>query len=742
MRYGAFVLSTLILSLPTLILSAGVAAAQTGFSTKTYLAVLPATSDNTKLLTADLNGDGRLDLLSYGSRSSSSTVPGNVFINKGSGVFLAPVALPGSGMLASAMIGDMNGDGFPDIVGCRNIGSGQTQAVSVIVYLNNGNGTFKALPAATGNGECNALMLGDVYHNGNLDVVTVGYTNGSYNPGGTFFPGDQNYIDVFSNDGTGSVTLKETGGGTLDDAGTSSTFTNCGAIDAVGGDFLQNGSFDLILTTNCQPLGQTLVGYAGTTFYAPESSNPSNGGAYDSFNHLQSANEIYSNGVATLDVDGEGQLDAVFLGSKNGTSGDLINAMNEGKESFTFNKLFSSTYFEGSAVADFNGDGLNDIATTYDPNINKGAPAGPSMLTILAGSGSGAFTNSQSFATGTATDLGGGVVAADFNGDGKPDLATLVYDTSAHTTSLNVYTNTQAGSSNACSAPTTPNTNIICSPAKGATLNSPVTVSAASNVTEFTLNRLYLDNESVYQTTSQQVSTPIDAATGDHTLVLVSYDSSGKAFTSSTSFTVGVATGSGCIPSSAGVSICSPTSGGTYESQITVTAGATAENGNITAMRVYIDNAAVYTISNPSASKTFEFSQALGVYSGSHHLVVVGYESTGGSVMNSLNFTVPSGPCTAPTQGTSLRICSPNETVTNSSPITVSAGAYTSTGYIAAMRIYIDNVAVALLNNPQKSPSFTINQSEPVSSGKHSLVVVAYPSTGGSASGQEIITVQ
>jgi len=726
--------------LPVLTFSAVIATAQTGFSTKTYPAVLPATTDYSQLLSVDLNGDGRPDLFAYGPRYSASTVPGDVFLNDGSGGFGAPVALPGSALLSSAMIGDMNGDGFPDIVGCTNVGTGQTQAVNVIVYLNNGNGTFKALPAVSGNGECNSLTLGDVYHNGHLDIVTAGYTNGQYGPGGTFYPGNTNYVDVFNNDGTGTVMLKATGSATLDDT-SNVDFTNCGAIDVVGGDFLNNGNFDLILTTQCQPQGQNLPGYTGTVFYVAERQDSYGNWNYDSYNHLQTAYEIYTHGQAAMNLNGNGRLDVLFLGNQNNTEGDLIEGVNDGAQSFTFNKLFTSGYFFGSAVADFNGDGRDDVSTTYD-GYASGTPYGPPMLTILAGTTTGTFTDSQDFATGPSTSYSGGLIAADLNGDGRPDMATLVYDSNSRSTSLNVYLNTQNGSSTPCSPPTTPNTNIICSPANNATLNSPVTVNAASNVTGFTINRLYLDNVSVYQTTSQQVSTPINAAAGNHHLVLVSYNSSGQAFTSSTNFTVGNPTGNGCIPSTAGVSICSPATGSTDTSPVTVTAGAMAQSGSLTAMRVYIDNVAVYTTSVPSGSKTFQFSEQLGASSGTHHLVVVGYETTGGAVTSSVNFTVASGPCTAPTSGSSLRICSPTATATNASPITVSAGANTSTGYIASMRIYIDNSAVVLIPNGQHTASFTISQQESVTAGTHSLVVVAYPSTGGSISGRETITVQ
>lgn len=727
---------TFALSLLVVSVAVPFAKAQTGFSTKTYPAVLSSANDNNHLIAADLNADGRADLVAYGSRYSQSTVPGNVFLNDGTGNFGAPMALPGSGVLAAAAIGDMNGDGYPDIVGCQNVGSGQSQSVSVVVYLNSGNGTFKALPAVTASGQCNAVALGDPFYSGHLSVITGGYLPGQYNPGGQFFPGNTSIIVVFSNDGTGALQLKETMQSNFDQPNSTSDFTNCGLVGMAGGDLQQNGGFDLLVTTNCQPSGENLPGYEGTAYYVAD--GPSSNPGYTGGTYLQSEYELYLQGQA-VDLQGTGKLDAIFLGNQNNTSGDLIVATNSGYQQFTFAKEFTSGYFEGATYADFNGDGITDLATTYDPNTNSGGSPGPPDLTILAGVQGGTYTSSQTFATGpTATSLGGGVVATDFNGDGKPDIATLVYESSNRTTSLNVYLNTQSGRSNPCSAPSSSGTNIICSPASGAGVDSPVTVNAASNITGFTLNRLYLDNQAVYQTDSQSVSTPIPASSGTHNLVLVSYDNKGNAYDYSVHFTVD----NGCIPSSAGVTICSPVNGQTYQSQITVTSGARAQTGTITAMRVYVDNTAVYTSNNPSQTTTYQFTQDVPVTPGTHNLVVVAYESTGAAETSSLTFTVPSSACTAPTDGTSIRLCSPTTGSTVTSPVTVSAGAYTSNGYIASMRIYVDNSAVALVSNNADSQAFSIDQAISVASGQHNLVVVAYPSGGGAVTSSTSITVQ
>src|SRR5205807_1251461 len=81
-------------------------------------------------LAADLNGDGRIDLIS---------LAGEVLLGNGDGTFQAPKPL---GPIGVSVVADVNSDGRPDLIGEQeNSESGPEGAV---VLLGNGDGTFQA----------------------------------------------------------------------------------------------------------------------------------------------------------------------------------------------------------------------------------------------------------------------------------------------------------------------------------------------------------------------------------------------------------------------------------------------------------------------------------------------------------------------------------------------------------------------------------------------------------------------
>ena len=121
--------------------------------------------DPRSLAVADLNGDGRADLV-IGNNSLNRPA---VLLNNGAGQF-TPVDVPSLGLAdASAVsIGKFNqSDNFPDLVVASEFGN------RVYVLINNGSGGFTLRDTLTpGNGPV-AVLAVDVDHDGDSDVVVA-----------------------------------------------------------------------------------------------------------------------------------------------------------------------------------------------------------------------------------------------------------------------------------------------------------------------------------------------------------------------------------------------------------------------------------------------------------------------------------------------------------------------------------------------------------------------------------------
>jgi len=88
-----------------------------------------------------------------------------------------------------------------------------------------------------------------------------------------------------------------------------------------------------------------------------------------------------------------------------------------------------------------------------------------------------------------------------------------------------------------CSATTTGVT--VCSPAAGSSAASPVRFTAAAKSTaRITAMRIYIDNVSVYHTTSASLDTSLAVATGSHHVVVQAWDSTGAVFKNARTITV------------------------------------------------------------------------------------------------------------------------------------------------------------------------------------------------------------
>jgi hypothetical protein len=335
----------------------------------------------------DFNGDGKLDLV-------APTIGANgvdVMLGNGDGTFqpakfsATPAA---TGRESVVAVGDFNGDGIPDLV--VNAPTGNTLSVLRGV----GNGTFVPFPTGTlalTGGACHYVVVGDLTGTGKLSIVAED-GNGT--------------VDVFLGNGNGTFQPKTNyaGGGPGSSWGV-----------AVG-DMDGNGDLDIVLSNYSSNTQCVLLNDGTGHFPTRAPGSPFSTGAGGSLApQIGDFNGDGHNDVLTPDF--LSNQASILLGS---ATGALANKP-------------PSPYAVGAnpysaTIADFNGDGKLDFATA---NLSGGAAA----LSVYQGNGDGTFTAVAGL-PGVPTGPRH-IVAADFNGDGAPDLV-LASETSSN---LYVYLN-------------------------------------------------------------------------------------------------------------------------------------------------------------------------------------------------------------------------------------------------------------------------------------------------------------
>ena len=116
----------------------------------------------------DLNGDGYRDLVVSDFGSSSPSVV-SILFGVGNGTFRAPVAIPVDGSPYPVTIGDFNGDGIPDIL------TGNVAANDLSLLLGRGDGTFASAVSIPSGTAPYGVAAGDFNGDGHLDVATANY---------------------------------------------------------------------------------------------------------------------------------------------------------------------------------------------------------------------------------------------------------------------------------------------------------------------------------------------------------------------------------------------------------------------------------------------------------------------------------------------------------------------------------------------------------------------------------------
>ena len=125
--------------------------------------------------------------------------------------------------------------------------------------------------------------------------------------------------------------------------------------------------------------------------------------------------------VAVGDFNGDGIPDLAVSGI---TVVSILLGNGDGTFLPSANYPIGSSLPAGIGIGDFNGDGKLDLAMTFTLTVPNGGGGSGSGIEILLGNGDGTFVVTRGYTT-TTTGIGVPIVAADFNQDGKPDVATI-----------------------------------------------------------------------------------------------------------------------------------------------------------------------------------------------------------------------------------------------------------------------------------------------------------------------------
>jgi Ca2+-binding RTX toxin-like protein len=345
----------------------------------------------TAIALGDLNGDGYQDMVTV---NKTGLGVASVRLGLGDGTFGDPTgyATVLKGLYDVELV-DMDNDGDLDIV---TAGKGAIKPAknSVVVLFNDGTGAFSGPTVYATNlkGTLSALSVGDVDHNDTADVLI----------------GTKNQLMVLKNSGSGTLTVPPmpmiSGGKKI---------RSVSLTDVTGDGYLD------ILALSYKADSVSVFVNAGTFNPGYFTSTPT--GSYTTGKAGKDPTSM-----VLADFNNDGYVDVAVSNSKRNAVSVLLGNGNGTFSTQQMQAYYLKSGFFAIAAGDVNGDGKQDLVIGHDstPGTNGLEPRHRELIDVLIGNGNGTFSDPYTFATGDLEELQPAAISlADFNLDGGLDIA-------------------------------------------------------------------------------------------------------------------------------------------------------------------------------------------------------------------------------------------------------------------------------------------------------------------------------
>jgi hypothetical protein len=542
----------------------------------------------------DLNGDGKLDYLTLSVPLNAGTSTFQAFLGRGDGTFTAGPTLaispftyngtPYNLTVDSYTILDVNGDGKPDLIVLPTTGFQMPNSyyrLALMVALGNGDGSFQTptivpFPSLIPSGgtdnpyQVTGLVLGK-RANGKSELIYQFISGDSAAPNNTYTGVATQVVNGDGTFATPVLTLTATYASNVTGLTVNAPIN---ALDANGDKTTDLVYYTQPVTTfiNGNPVVTTpatfqlSLGNADGTFQTPKAINVTDNPAFQP--------------LTTADVNNDGKLDLIALGTSSSYYGEIGVALGNGDGTFQTPVNIpleeSGNGFESLAAADFDGDGKVDITILgYDPPTDSG---------VFLGNGDGTF---QSVPSGNSDGrvipqqplyliAYGNAFAVDINGDGKPDIFGSAVLINQYGSAVTPPPPTLTGSTTSLSAAPTSITvgqsvtlTATVAPASGATIpTGSVTFSDGAT----TLGTGSLNAQGVAMLSTSTLAAGVQSITANY--------GGNTSFSGSTSSAISVTVNSGSAKTNSTTVLTASPAAATAGQTVTFTATVTAASGS------------------------------------------------------------------------------------------------------------------------------------------------------------------